>query len=133
MGIVAAIGVLLPFPFYYWLWTSPQAWVNLCGKGQDPSKVMAYVSHFLKLLQFISLYSVSSLSWPPPLYFYPLFLFGQFLNFRVYQLLGESGIYYGVRFGKNIPWVKEFPFGFIKDPQYVGSITQLLARSHSHN
>ncbi|KAJ0008471.1 hypothetical protein Pint_30316 [Pistacia integerrima] len=81
MGIVAAIGVLLPFPFYYWLWTSPQAWVNLCGNGQDPSKVMAYVSHFLKLLQFISLYSVSSLSWPPPLYFYPLFLFGQFLNF----------------------------------------------------
>ncbi|KAJ0075117.1 hypothetical protein Patl1_34732 [Pistacia atlantica] len=83
MGIVAAIGVLLPFPFYYWLWTSPQAWVNLCGKGQDPSKVMAYVSHFLKLLQFISLYSVSSLSWPPPLYFYPLFLFGQFPQFQV--------------------------------------------------
>lgn len=82
MEIVAAIGVLSPFPFYYWLWTSPQSWVNLGGKGQDPSKLMAYVSHFLKLLQFISLYSVSSLSWPPPLYFYPLFLFGQLLNFR---------------------------------------------------
>lgn len=46
---------------------------------------------------------------------------------RVYQLLGESGTYYGVRFGKNIPWVSEFPFGVIKDPQYVGSITSLLA------
>ncbi|XAR50468.1 Phosphatidyl-N-methylethanolamine N-methyltransferase [Bertholletia excelsa] len=127
MAILACIGVLIPFPYYYWLWTSPQTWVDLCGKGRDPSKVMARVSHALKLVQFLSLFSVSSLSWPPPLYFWPLFLFGQFLNFRVYQLLGESGTYYGVRFGKNIPWVTEFPFGVIKDPQYVGSIISLLA------
>lgn len=46
---------------------------------------------------------------------------------RVYQLLGESGTYYGVRFGKTIPWVTEFPFGYIKDPQYVGSILSLVA------
>jgi hypothetical protein len=47
--------------------------------------------------------------------------------FRVYQLLGESGTYYGVRFGKKIPWVTEFPFGYIKDPQYVGSMLSLVA------
>ncbi|PON89297.1 Phosphatidyl-N-methylethanolamine/N-methyltransferase [Trema orientale] len=127
MGLAAAIGVISPFPFYYWLWTYPQTWVELCGKGRDPSKVMALVSHFLKLIQFIALFSVSTLSWPPPLYFWPLIAFGQFLNFRVYQLLGESGTYYGVRFGKNIPWVTEFPFGFIQDPQYVGSIMSLFA------
>ncbi|XP_018805248.1 phosphatidyl-N-methylethanolamine N-methyltransferase [Juglans regia] len=127
MGMVAAVGVLVPFPFYYWLWTKPQSWVDLCGKGRDPSKVMAHVSHLLKLVQLVSLFSVSSLSWPPPFYFWPLLAFGQFLNFRVYQLLGESGTYYGVRFGKNVPWVTEFPFGYIKDPQYVGSIMSLLA------
>ncbi|KAK4590096.1 hypothetical protein RGQ29_020597 [Quercus rubra] len=128
MGMFAATGVIAPFPFYFWLWTNPQSWVELCGKGRDPSKVMANVSHLLKLVQFLSLFSVSYnyLSWPPPLYFWPLFLFGQFLNFRVYQLLGESGTYYGVRFGKNIPWVTEFPFGVIRDPQYVGSIMSLL-------
>ena len=82
MGILAGIGVLVPFPFYYFLWTYPQSWVNFCGKGRDPSKVMALVSHFFKLVQFISLFSVCSLSWPPPLYFWPLFAFGQFLNFR---------------------------------------------------
>ena len=49
------------------------------------------------------------------------------LFFRVYQLLGESGTYYGVRFGKKIPWVTEFPFGYIKDPQYVGSMLSLVA------
>ncbi|XP_009354194.2 phosphatidyl-N-methylethanolamine N-methyltransferase [Pyrus x bretschneideri] len=127
MGIAAAIGVLSPFPFYYWLWSYPQTWVEMCGKGRDPCKVMAYVSHFLKLIQFLSLFSVSTFSWPPPLYFWPLIAFGQFLNFRVYQLLGESGTYYGVRFGKNIPWVTEFPFGYVKDPQYVGSILSLFA------
>lgn len=42
-------------------------------------------------------------------------------------MLGEAGTYYGVRFGKNILWVTEFPFGTIKDPQYVGSIMSLLA------
>ncbi|XP_043693872.1 phosphatidyl-N-methylethanolamine N-methyltransferase isoform X1 [Telopea speciosissima] len=127
MDVVACVGVLLPFPFYFWLWTYPQTWVDLCGKARDPSKVMAHVSHLLKLLQLLSLISVASISWPPPLYFWPLFILGQFLNFRVYQLLGESGTYYGVRFGKNIPWVMEFPFGYIKDPQYVGSIMSLLA------
>jgi len=48
-------------------------------------------------------------------------------HYRVYQLLGESGTYYGVRFGKNIPWVTQFPFGVIQDPQYVGSILSLFA------
>ncbi|KAF9613667.1 hypothetical protein IFM89_009630 [Coptis chinensis] len=127
MNVLCSICVILPFPFYYLLWTYPKTWVELCGRERDPSKVMAQVSHFLKLIQLLSLFLVSSFSWPPPLYFWPLFLFGQFLNFRVYQLLGESGTYYGVRFGKNIPWVTEFPFGYIRDPQYVGSIMSLLA------
>lgn len=87
MGIAAAIGVLSPFPFYYWLWTSPQTWVALCGKGRDPCKVMAYVAHFLKLIQFLSLFSVSTISWPPPLYFWPLIAFGQFINFRLVLLV----------------------------------------------
>ena len=82
MGILAGIGLLLPFPFYYWLWTYPQTWVDLCGIKRDPSNVMAHVAHALKLLQFLSLFSVASLSWPPPLFFWPLFGFGQFLNFR---------------------------------------------------
>ncbi|XP_057787829.1 phosphatidyl-N-methylethanolamine N-methyltransferase [Salvia miltiorrhiza] len=127
MGILACVGVILPFPFYYYLWNYPQSWVNLCGRGRDPCKAMALVSHFIKILQFVSLFSVSDLHWPPPFYFWPLFLFGQFLNIRVYQLLGEAGTYYGVRFGKKIGWVSEFPFGVIRDPQYVGSMMSLVA------
>lgn len=84
MGFLACIGVISPFPFYYWLWRDPQTWVDLCGRERDPSKVMALVSHLLKVVQFISLFSVSTLSWPPPFYFWPLFIFGQFLNFRFF-------------------------------------------------
>ncbi|CAH9145574.1 unnamed protein product [Cuscuta epithymum] len=47
----------------------------------------------------------------------PAFLLLASLLVWVYQLLGESGTYYGVRFGKNIPWVTQFPFGVIRDPQ----------------
>lgn len=82
MGILACIGVILPFPFYYYLWNHPQSWVNLCGRSRDPCKIMALVSHFIKIVQFVSLFSVSDIHWPPPFYFWPLFLFGQFLNFR---------------------------------------------------
>lgn len=86
MGLWVCLGVISPFPFYYYLWTHPQKWVDLCGSGRDPCKVMAMASHFIKLIQFISLLSVSTLSWPPPLYFWPLFIFGQFLNFRSVSL-----------------------------------------------
>ncbi|RWR91169.1 phosphatidyl-N-methylethanolamine N-methyltransferase [Cinnamomum micranthum f. kanehirae] len=126
MSVLVCIGLFLPFPFYCFLWTYPQIWVDFCGKGSDPCHRMAQVSHFLKILQFLAIFSVAHFSWPP-WYCFLLFALGQFLNFRVYQLLGESGTYYGVRFGKNIPWVTEFPFGYIQDPQYVGSMLSLIA------
>ncbi|XP_058067666.1 phosphatidyl-N-methylethanolamine N-methyltransferase [Magnolia sinica] len=126
MNVVVCIVLLLPFPFYYCLWNYPQSWVDLCGKDTDPCHRMAQISHIIKILQILALFSVAHLSWPP-WYFWVLFTFGQYLNFKVYQLLGELGTYYGIRFGKNIPWVYEFPFGYIKDPQYVGSILSLVA------
>ncbi len=44
---------------------------------------------------------------------------GQFLNFKVYQLLQHDGIFYGCRFGISVPWVTAFPYSHIRDPQYV--------------
>lgn len=78
----AAVGVLLPFPFYYALWTHPQRWVDLCGRSADPCRRMAQVSHAIKALQLLALASVSSFSWPPPLYCPILLAVGQYLNFR---------------------------------------------------
>ncbi|CAN6700690.1 unnamed protein product [Malus baccata var. baccata] len=100
MGIAAAIGVLSPFPFYYWLWSYPQTWVELCGKGRNPCKVMAYEAHCLPLFTSVPSLPLASSS-TSVIIFLPIC--------RVYQLLGESGTYYGV----------QFPFGYMKDPQYV--------------
>ncbi|KAF0892377.1 hypothetical protein E2562_015452 [Oryza meyeriana var. granulata] len=47
-AVAAAVGVLLPFPFYWALWNHPQRWVDLCGRGADPCRRMAQVSHVLK-------------------------------------------------------------------------------------
>lgn len=81
MSVLVSTGVLLPFPFYCFLWTYPQIWVDFCGKGSDPCHRMAQVSHFLKLLQFLAIFSVAHFSWPPWYCFLP-FALGQFLNFR---------------------------------------------------
>lgn len=46
---------------------------------------------------------------------------GQFLNLRVFQVLGRAGVFYGNRFGLALPWRNEFPFSVMDHPQYVGT------------
>ena len=122
--------VISPFPFYTFLWWYPQRFIDAaCQDGSDPSHRMQQFSSMLKALQILALLSTVSFSDLafPPWWSIALFAGGQFLNVRAYQLLGESGIYYGTRFSKDIPWVTQFPYGTIKDPQYVGSILSLVA------
>eukprot|EP00850_Spirogloea_muscicola_P021811 SM000262S09890 [mRNA] locus=s262:80297:83315:- [translate_table: standard] len=118
------LAVALPFCFYWYLWTHPRRWVAWC-RGADPCRTMARTAHLLKLVQAAAVLSQSTLRWPP-WYCVLAIAAGQALNIRVYQLLGESGVYYGVRFGKYVPWVVDFPFTYIQDPQYIGSILTLL-------
>lgn len=124
-SLLVCVAVILPFPFYYFLWTYPRKWVQWCGEGVNPSHRMALISHILKLTQILAVLSVAHFVWPP-WYCLLLIIVGQYLNFKVYELLGETGTYYGVRFGDNVPWVTDFPFGYIRDPQYTGSILSLL-------
>lgn len=98
------------------------------------------VAHVLKVLQFLSVTfctdwavvgeKASKLELLIPAFV--LVAFGQLLNFRVYQLLGRDGVYYGFRFGKQIPWQTSWPYGNsnslvrFRDPQYVGSMSTLV-------
>jgi phosphatidyl-N-methylethanolamine N-methyltransferase len=50
---------------------------------------------------------------------------GQFLNVSVFHRLGEAGVFYGNRFGYEIPWSSEFPFSVLKHPQYVGTLMSI--------
>ena len=55
-----------------------------------------------------------------------LILIGQILNFAVYYKIGIIGVYYGNKFGYNLPWITTFPFNIgIKNPQYIGCILTL--------
>lgn len=52
-------------------------------------------------------------------------LFGQVLNFSVFQRLGRTGVFYGARFGHDVPWVDGFPFSLVSHPQYVGTVASI--------
>ena len=35
--------------------------------------------------------------------------------------MGKDGVYYGIKYGKKVPWVTGFPFSLCPHPQYIGS------------
>ena len=50
---------------------------------------------------------------------------GQVLNFGVFFRLGNNGVFYGNRFGFEIPWISAFPFSLFNHPQYVGAVVSI--------
>jgi len=65
-----------------------------------------------------SLDNVELATW---LAFLLLVAFGQALNVGIYKAIGKTGVYYGFKLGKKVPWVTGFPFNVMSHPQYVGS------------
>lgn len=51
-----------------------------------------------------------------------LIVAGQALNFGVFYRLGTIGVFFGDRFGHEVPWCRAFPFSWIAHPQYVGTV-----------
>jgi phosphatidyl-N-methylethanolamine N-methyltransferase len=51
-----------------------------------------------------------------------LIVAGQVLNLGVFYRLGAVGVFFGDRLGHEVPWSREFPFSWIADPQYVGTV-----------
>jgi phosphatidyl-N-methylethanolamine N-methyltransferase len=54
-----------------------------------------------------------------------LVIIGQVLNFGVFYRLGSLGVFYGNRFGHEIPWCREFPFSLFDHPQYIGALVSI--------
>lgn len=46
---------------------------------------------------------------------------GQYLNLRVFQLLGREAVFYGRQFGEIVPRCRAFPFSVVAHPQYLGT------------
>lgn len=54
-----------------------------------------------------------------------LVLLGQLLNGGVFYRLGEIGVFYGNKFGYQVPWCREFPFSVFRHPQYAGALLSI--------
>ncbi|GAB5354308.1 hypothetical protein AAMO2058_000107800 [Amorphochlora amoebiformis] len=125
LWLLSFIVQTFPFIFYTSLWTYPGAWARLCG-SHDPCKTMGDVAHMFKALQLVGFLSVANWDFPP-WFCFVLLAGGQFLNAKVYQLIGSTGVYYGVRFGKHVPWISAFPYSVMRDPQYIGCMLTTVA------
>ncbi len=136
-----------PHIYYYIIWTNPKLWMSFCEKYNlgRPVKVYAYWAHAIKAQQTICLawWYLDAINYTIPsslgeaaahisshiasmniirliLAVY-LMVLGQVFNVGVYQTIGESGVYYGIKFGEPVPWVYGFPFNVIGHPQYRGA------------
>lgn len=118
------------FPTACRVWYRPGDFKKLIAPS-DPCSVMATMAHGLKALQFYCIYKCTDLtvfSGIPAWQWVAagtLLAAGQHLNMRVYQLLGQDGVYYGSRFGKTIPWASAWPYNSLRDPQYIGCLLSL--------
>ena len=54
-----------------------------------------------------------------------LIITGQVLNAGVFAALGHAGVFYGNRFGHDLPWRTGFPFSLVSHPQYVGTVLSI--------
>src|SRR5215467_9828292 len=50
---------------------------------------------------------------------------GQTLNLSVFYRLGKVGVFYGDRFGHQVPWCRGFPFSLVKHPQYGDTLLSI--------
>jgi len=137
--VAAAILLAIERVAYVWIWRYPASFAALCGRlwegPREPVVVLEKLFNFFKVIQ-ISVF----LGW---CYLHPngllwsagralplaagatLIVVGQVLNFSVFYRLGTVGVFYGNRFGYEIPWCTEFPFSLLDHPQYVGALLSI--------
>jgi phosphatidyl-N-methylethanolamine N-methyltransferase len=135
--------VSIPHLFYFWLWRTPQRWIVRAQRLKvDPSESMARVAVSIKSVQAMAfILWLHSATTAPQIFEEfktrlvrndPLLVVavgmvvaGQCLNAGVFRAIGVHGVYYGIKFGKKIPWATAWPFGgflAVPHPQYVGCV-----------
>ena len=127
---------------YTFIWLYPNKFMNLFNIKYPYTGVnyMFYISIITKIIQLIvviyylyihstdfvklNIINIKFLI----LGFVTLFI-GQYLNYNVYKQLKKKGVYYGTKFGLNIPWCYEFPYNinWLKHPQNIGIILTYIS------
>ena len=126
---------------YVWVWRSPESFRTFCAHPAvasfgEPVAVLQKLFYCFKGLQFAvffawcGVYGQESLVPASSSIFSPvvggaLIVVGQIFNFGVFYRLGTIGVFYGNRFGYELPWCREFPFSLLQHPQYVGTLLSI--------
>ena len=126
---------------YVWIWRHPEAFRALCDHPAvacmgTPVDVVQKLFYGFKVIQgavFVgwayvyghgSLWPLNGGAWSLGLGG-ALLIVGQILNVSVFYRLGKVGVFYGNRFGYDMPWCRAFPFSLFKHPQYVGTVLSI--------
>lgn len=122
---------------YVWVARDPRSFLAVHalvgGSEVEPTRIVERLFALFKLLQ-ASVFAAwiwahgDGAPWPPEAP--PLVLaiaalaiaVGQSLNVAVFRRLGRTGVFYGDRFGAELPWVESFPFTVCPHPQYAGTV-----------
>ena len=141
ISLIAAILLSLERIAYVWVSRRPESFHAVCQRrlggilGQPTAAIrrLFYVFKVLQVSTFAgwcyyfghgSLVSLRG-SLVPVAIGAMLVIIGQVLNFGVFYRLGSLGVFYGNRFGHEIPWCREFPFSLFDHPQYVGVLASI--------
>lgn len=122
---------------YVWIYRAPGAFRDLCAAtptlSSEPTDALRALFTGFKVLQigvFVwwclvhgggTLWPIDAPAWAVGLGA-ALIATGQALNGGVFWRLGHTGVFYGNRFGYEVPWCESFPFTVAAHPQYVGSV-----------
>lgn len=87
-----------------------------------PSKVLqmgSFLVWYLRTAAPVNFWDISGYSWMTAL---QCIVVGQILNAGIYRAIGKAGVYYGFKYGYDIPWCTGFPFNVCTaHPQYFGA------------
>lgn len=137
----AAVALAIERLSYIAIWRNPAAFEALCRSGPlrllgEPVQAVQRLFYSFKAIQAIVFFCWIALhgEWftsSDPTFFSAdlraavigavLIVLGQTLNFAVFFRLGRTGVFYGCRFGHDVPWVHGFPFSVFSHPQYLGT------------
>jgi hypothetical protein len=143
---VCLFGICANYIMHAFIWNCPSEFKQLCkgplkALGSHPVDVFAALEVVAKAIQFLSLAfffgadgrraTVEAIFGAPSWCWLVLLLLlaaGQILNFAMYGAIGNAGVYYGFKLGREVPWAYGFPFNVgLRHPQYTGVVLTLWA------
>eukprot|EP00933_Yihiella_yeosuensis_P047289 TRINITY_DN4303_c0_g4_i1.p1 TRINITY_DN4303_c0_g4~~TRINITY_DN4303_c0_g4_i1.p1 ORF type:complete len:231 (-),score=33.38 TRINITY_DN4303_c0_g4_i1:181-873(-) len=139
-------GIAANYFMHGFIWNYPSLFSKLCKKqplktlGDHPVDVFAGLEVVAKIVQGGSIYlflgeqgrsaaksAITSAPWWCWGALGSLIAAGQALNFATYAAIGNAGVYYGFKLGREVPWCYGFPFNSgLRHPQYLGVVLTLL-------